>query len=38
MVGYKMVEKFNSEDLKNDLEIIHLKVPGRKKELVARIF
>ena len=33
-----MIEKLNMEELKNYLKIRGLKVTGRKKELVARVF
>ena len=33
-----MIEKLNMEELKNDLKIRCLKVTGRKKDLVARVF
>ena len=33
-----MIEKLNMEELKNYLTIRGLKVAGRKKELVARVF
>ena len=37
-MDYEMIEKLNMEELKNYLKIRGLKVTGRKKELVARVF
>ena len=37
-MDYEMIEKLNMEELKNYLKIHGLKVKGRKKELVARVF
>ena len=37
-MDYEMIEKLNMEELKNYLKIRGLKLTGRKKELVARVF
>ena len=37
-MDYDMIEKLNIDELKNYLKIRGLKVGGRKKELVARVF
>ena len=37
-MAYKMIQKLNMEELKKVFKIRGLKVTGRKKELVARVF
>ena len=37
-MDYEIIEKLNMEEIKNYLKICGLKVTGRKKELVARVF